>query len=228
MNKCVFLFIVFVIYLKIRKYQRPLAFSADQPFKIHSSTPHLSLLRQSWVEQQYPSRRPQYPPLDESILGPYFRAATAVMILPWEHNTCQQYRNKMSFHMQNLFVMLLPSPSLPTAIITKANLSTVHYFMCSWGFLICLVTWEYRHHTSTSAPAYLNPIKLSSICLRSLSSSASKIVFLPAAQLLFLLIPICCFSVVSPGSSPGILVIGGHTSSRSVEFWSWRIYFFIS
>jgi len=48
-------------------------------------------------------------------------------------------------------------------------------------------------------------------------------VFLPASQLFFLLIPICSFSVVSTArSSPGILVIGGHSSSasRSVEFWS--------
>jgi len=48
-------------------------------------------------------------------------------------------------------------------------------------------------------------------------------VFLPASQLFFLLIPICSFSVVSTArTSPGILVIGGSSSSasRSVEFWS--------
>jgi len=48
-------------------------------------------------------------------------------------------------------------------------------------------------------------------------------VFLPACQLFFLLIPICSFSVVSTArSSPGFLVIGGESSSasQSVEFWS--------
>merc|ERR1719234_2653579 len=48
-------------------------------------------------------------------------------------------------------------------------------------------------------------------------------VFLPASKLFFLLIPICSFSVVSTTrSSPGILVIGGYSSSgyHSVEFWS--------
>jgi len=48
-------------------------------------------------------------------------------------------------------------------------------------------------------------------------------VFLPASQLFFLLIPICSVSVVSTArSSPGILVIGGESSSasQSVEFWS--------
>ena len=82
---------------------------------------------------------------------------------------------------------------------------------------------DMRVHTPTSTSSYLNPIKLSSICLRSLSSSASKMVFLPASQLFFLLIPICSFSVVSTArSSPGILVLGGDSTSasQSVEFWS--------
>ena len=85
---------------------------------------------------------------------------------------------------------------------------------------------DMRVHTLTSAPSYLNPIKFSSICLRSLSSSASKMVFLPASQLFFLLIPICSFSVVSTArSTTGILVIGSGgnpnlTADRSVEFWS--------
>ena len=47
------------------------------------------------------------PPIGRVSLGPYFRAATAVMILPWEHNTCHRCRNKLSFHMQNLMVMPL-------------------------------------------------------------------------------------------------------------------------
>ena len=51
-------------------------------------------------------------------------------------------------------------------------------------------------------------------------------VFFPAAQLFFLLIPICSFSVVSTArSTTGILVIGSGgnpnlTADRSVEFWS--------
>ena len=57
------------------------------------------------IELQRPALRPlaNIPQRRERVsLGPYFRAATAVMILPWEHNTCQPSRNKLSFHMQNV------------------------------------------------------------------------------------------------------------------------------
>ena len=36
---------------------------------------HLPFLRQSWVEQQYPARRPQYPPSDESIPRAIFQGS---------------------------------------------------------------------------------------------------------------------------------------------------------
>ena len=63
------------------------------------------------IELQRPALRPvaNIPQRRERVsLGPYFRAATAVMILPWEHNTCQPSRNKLSFHMQNVLLNYLP------------------------------------------------------------------------------------------------------------------------
>ena len=127
--------------------------------------------------------------------------------------------------LHNLLVIWLPNapptpPHLPQLL--QILTSCVSIILCIHERRSFDLPSDMRAYTLTSAAAYLNPIKLSSICLRSLSSSTSKMVFLPASKLFFLLIPICSFSVVSTArSSPGILVIGGDSyPHRSVEFWS--------
>ena len=129
-------------------------FTSQKPIMVMPPHRHLPFLRQSWVEQQYPARRPQYPPSDESIPRAIFQASHCsndtslrTQHMPTMPEQVVLSHAKFAGHVLTYRPPFAPPPHRPQLLqilIFWVSIIPPIHEESSW-VLICLVTWEYTH-----------------------------------------------------------------------------------